>query len=220
LDFPFGPPAAVRDAMKWANWRHYLKWCKDADDLETYWERIPEGLRRNRRDIDTERCTTWRPFQRWHYFYRQTMAGARDVLFPMAPLELGSVSILPFDVLSGQDGTTVGECVEQDCGLSVAMEGFPGYTLRTRGLPDKGYKKSKSRPSGDEVKRNHIVESLRDHGMPISDEDASRAVQNVEGDAVDALVLLDAAKRASGRNLEDWRDRVGPNADIEGWFFD
>ena len=133
----------------------------------------------------------------------------------------GAVSILPFDDLRGNSGMTVGEYVEKNPKASVVIEGFPGFTLRGHGLPDSGYKKARNRPLGDKGKRARIVNFLRDEcKLPISKIDADEAIKDVEGDALDALVLLDAAKSASGRSLEHWRREIGSRAGIEGWFFD
>ena len=101
--------------------------------------------------------------------------------------------------------------------LSVVVEGFPGATLKEYGLPATGYKKS---GGSGERKRHLIIESLRTRGIPIRDTDATVAVHDAAGDAVDALVLLSAARTANDRTAAEWRDAAGDHGRIEGWFFD
>ena len=87
--------------------------------------------------------------------------------------------------------------------LSVVIEGFPGATLKQCGLRATGYRHS----GGDaREQRQRIVDTLRERGIPVCDADASRADHDAEGGAVDALVLLHAARnsmlrgtRAAGR---------------------
>ena len=84
------------------------------------------------------------------------------------------------------------------------------------GVHSIGYKRRGGRC---EQKRRRILDSLRAGGIPIRDADAEAAVRDADGDAVDALVLLAAARTANGR-ATDWSDAVGDHAEMEGWFFD
>lgn len=78
-----------------------------------------------------------------------------------------------------------------------------------------GYKHSTATAHG---KRAAIVDELLQSGIPICKEDRSRAVADSEGDAIDALVLLYAARLTLRRSLSDWI-AIGRSS-IEGWFFD
>jgi hypothetical protein len=148
--------------------------------------------------------TTWFPF--FEQLYRQTISGGRDVLCALADAGTAKVRILPFDAFT-DTGRRAG----------VVVEGFPGWTLTRSGLCTTGYKqKTKSA-------RRHrlaIVNGLRRSGIPISDAVASRAVDDAEGDAVDALVLLLAAQGASRRTEAEWRWSAETHGRMEGWFFD
>ena len=207
IDFPFGPPAAVAEAMKWKAWRDYLCWA--TPDATVLWDTLKAKVDQwsAKRCIDRARGAPMSPFN--IRLFRQTILGASEVLRGVERAGRDKTRILPFH-----------DAPKEMRELSVVIEGFPGFTLRERCLPSTGYKRSRDRPKGDEKVRKCIVESLRKGGLPICDSDRSRAIENPEGDAVDALVLLDAARSASHRNADDWRSRVGPNGCLEGWFFD
>jgi len=209
IDFPFGPPAAVAEAAGWKTWKDYIAWCGSHPDPVFLRDQLRQdchiaGLRwSKKRDIDCQLGTTWFPF--FEQLYRQTITGGRDVLSSLILAGRERVRILPFHghALASSE-------------LSVVVEGFPGATLRNYGLPSTGYK---HRNYAAQKRRKLIVNSLIEMGISICDEDASRAINDTEGDALDALVLLCAAWNASLRSTE-WQNKVGENSNIEGWFFD
>ena len=209
VDFPFGPPKAVAEAAGWKAWEEYVAWCASDPDPTALRDELRERCRlarlpwAQRREIDESIGTTWFPF--FEQLYRQTITGGRDVLGPLCQAGRDSVRILPFQ-----------RHAPATAQLSVVVEGFPGATLKAHGLPPTGYKQRHGRA---ERNRRLIVESLRAHGIPIRDADAEAAVRDADGDAVDALVLLSAARIANGRATE-WSDAVGDHAGMEGWFFD
>ena len=209
VDFPFGPPAAVAKAAGWTAWQEYLAWCASNPDPTALRDELRERCRlarlpwAQRREIDESIGTTWFPF--FEQLYRQTITGGRDVLGPLSQASRDSVRILPFH----RHAPATAE-------RSVVVEGFPGATLKEHGLPLTGYKRRGGR---NERKRRRILDSLRAGGIPIRDADAEAAVRDADGDAVDALVLLSAARTANGR-ATDWSDAVGDHANMEGWFFD
>ena len=209
VDFPFGPPAAVAEAAGWKAWEEYVAWCASDPDLTALRDELRERCRlarlpwAQRREIDESIGTTWFPF--FEQLYRQTITGGRDVLGPLSQAGRDSVRILPFQ-----------RHAPATARLSVVVEGFPGATLKPHGLPPTGYKQRSGRA---ERNRRLIVDSLRAHGIPIRDADAEAAIRDADGDAVDALVLLSAARIANGRATE-WSDAVGDHAGMEGWFFD
>ena len=210
IDFPFGPPAAVAEAAGWTTWRDYIDWCASDSDPTALRDELRErcrlaGLRwAQRREIDRSIGTTWFPF--FEQLYRQTITGGRDVLGPLTQAGRDTVRILPFH----RHAPATAE-------LSVVVEGFPGATLKEHGLPATGYKK---RGGSGERKRCLIIESLRTRGIPIRDMDAAAAVHDAAGDAVDALVLLSAARTANDRTAAEWSDGVRDHGRMEGWFFD
>ena len=209
VDFPFGPPAAVAKAAGWTAWQEYVAWCASNPDPTALRDKLRERCRlarlrwSQRREIDESIGTTWFPF--FEQLYRQTITGGRDVLGPLSQAGRDSVRILPFH----RHAPATAE-------RSVVVEGFPGATLKEHGLPVTGYKR---RDGCGERKRRRILDFLRAGGIPIRDADAEAAVRDADGDAVDALVLLSAARTANGR-ATDWSDAVGDHAAMEGWFFD
>ena len=210
LDFPFGPPAPVAAAANWASWRDYLAWCDSRADATA----LRNGLRgilheagvrwSTRRAIDDEVDATWFPF--FEQLYRQTVTGARDVLRTLAEAGVDKARMLPFDASAGAGRSG-----------AVVVEGFPGWTLRRCGLDAVGYKQ---RHSAARKQRLAIVNHLRASGIPVSDDDAHRAVDDAEGDAVDALVLLLAAYTTSRRTASEWLEARRLHGCMEGWFFD
>ena len=210
IDFPFGPPAVIAGAAGWTTWRDYIAWCGSNSDPTALRDELRAVLRRagvrwsTKREIDREIDTTWFPY--FEQLYRQTITGARDVLCPLHQAGRDRTRILPFHDHAVANGE-----------LSVVIEGFPGATLKQCDLPTTGYKHT-GREAEDQ--RQRIVDTLRERGVPVCDADASRAIRDVEGDAVDALVLLHAARTASHRTAAEWSDKVGAHASIEGWFFD
>ena len=68
------------------------------------------------------------------------------------------------------------------------------------------------------------MEALVEAALPIPPDVAARAVEDTEGDALDALALLLSARRGAGRSAEEWgkvrQKAVADGSRIEGWFFD
>ena len=208
LDFPFGPPTPVSIAACWKTWREYLEWCDSNCDATRLRDELRSLLGKagvawsTKRAIDRKVGTTWFPF--FEQLYRQTITGGRDVLKNLADRD--NIQILPFNAGA-----------EARPGGSTVVEGFPGWTLKRCRLPATGYKHAHE---AARMLRCLIVRRLRDSGIPITDADANRAVDDSEGDAVDALVLLFAAYNASGRTPSEWREAANAHGRMEGWFFD
>lgn len=210
LDFPFGPPVPVAAAAGWSTWRDYLTWCAECTDVTARRDALRGILREadvrwsTRRAIDRAAGATWFPF--FEQLYRQTITGARDVLRILADAGADKTRILPFDANAGIDWNG-----------GVVVEGFPGWTLKRCGLDAVGYKQ---KHKDARKRRRLIVNHLRRRGVPISDDNARRAVDDAEGDAVDALVLLLAAHMTSRRRAEEWQEVRRAYGSMEGWFFD
>ena len=210
IDFPFGPPSCIVEAAGWATWHDYLAWSNSNPDPTMLRNDLRSVLQdagipwSTKRRVDNETSTTWFPF--FEQLYRQTITGARDVLRLLDEAGRHAALVPPFH-----------EFRKPNDQVSTVIEGFPGWTLRQCKLPSREYKGSKRK---SRQLRERIIHALRQSGMPISDPDLCRAIHDTQGDAVDALVLLHAARRASRRTAADWRNKVGPQASIEGWFFD
>ena len=215
FDFPFGIARETACALQLDHWEQWLDWCHGEDRPQDY-----ATLRRNtakakveearlnwaiRRTIDEELGTTWFPM--FEQLYRQTIYGAAEVLFPMKYEHSENVEILPW-----------GEPSESK---AVVMEGFPGVTIRERlRLPATGYK---GRGDDRQDRRKEILAALTgDWNLPLLEKDVALAVEDTEGDAVDALVLLVACRINYDLDRESWqanRDRLHEHSCIvEGWF--
>jgi hypothetical protein len=213
FDFPFGIALETAQALELASWDAWLDWCYGDGDLAAdYPTRRRDDARgrigvhgwARRRGVDDLWGTTWFPL--FQQLYRQTIRGAAEVLRPLRRDHLHSVCVYPWDEFTGQ--------------RSVVCEGFPGATIcRFLGLAATGYK---GRGQARRAHRELIIARLIERGLPISGEQAQRAIADVEGDAVDALVLLESARRASELPRTDWqreRDRLAEcDQEIEGWF--
>lgn len=213
MDFPFGPPAAVACEAGWCTWQDYLAWCGDEGGATALRDELRATLASKgvswstRRTVDVKRDATWFPF--FEQLYRQTITGARDVLSRLDSVERVRVAVPPFH----------GWC-EPTRTRSVVVEGLPGWTLRGMGLSPTGYKHSTEDARN---RRAAIVVALRGCGIPIGDDEGRRAVEDGDGDAIDALVLLYAARCGLRRGRGDWAGMRGREPDglgIEGWYID
>ena len=200
--------------MDWARWPDYLAWCAsrpNATELrDEARRRVDEGGGRwsVRRQVDQRNGTTWFPF--FEQLYRQTIRGAADVLSPLACRSRDEVRVLPWH---GDDPAAFASR-----GTAV-IEGFPGLAIASLGLSSTGYK---GPGASRKDRRQTIVEALVEAALPIPPDVAARAVEDTEGDALDALTLLLSARRAAGRSAEEWgrQKAVADGWRIEGWFFD
>ena len=210
VDFPFGPPAPVASAAGWNCWNDYLDWSRGGREPTELCDALRGSLESagvrwsTKRKIDEEREATWFPF--FEMLYRQTITGARDVLVHLNSANRKEACVLPFH----------GECMAAQP-RSLVVEGFPGWTLRQLGLPDKGYKGK--RPEARHA-RQKAADVLRKKGIPIGDAEYRRTIEDTEGDALDALILLYAAKLTQQRELTEWFPPETHWPSMEGWYFD
>jgi len=215
FDFPFGIARDTAGALQVEDWPAWLDWCFGQDRPEGY-----ATIRRDaaklavqganiqwsiRRQIDDSLGTTWFPL--FEQLYRQTIYGATEVLHPLATEYADTIEILPW----GKPSDTT----------AVVVEGFPGITIRQRlGLPATGYKgKGEDRLN----RRKDILRALTDTWqVPVTENDVARAVNDTEGDAVDALVLLVACQVSHALDRASWknnRERIAREGrSVEGWF--
>jgi hypothetical protein len=210
LDFPFGVAKETARALGLSSWLEWLRWCDAAGDATTlrdtargYTNRagVTWGLRRQ---VDEVVQTTWFPL--FEQLYRQTIYGAREVLLP---LYNEGLCISPWGC----------NALEKS---SVVVEGFPGATVRDHLMKRRvSYKGS---TEAHKAARGAIVKALRSapFAMPIPDEVAAKAVEDQDGDALDALVLLLAGWISQRLPVDKWQQQLarldGCGAAIEGWF--
>jgi hypothetical protein len=212
IDFPFGIPAPI---ARLQNYNHHTQWwnaCADAlsggQEATAFRDQIRDVVRNageqwsRRRGVDTQHETTWFPL--FEQLYRQTVHGAGEVLASLH--NEPSAAILPWDANAINDSVT-----------SFVSEGFPGITLRScLGLPATGYKGKTTLHSGN---REMILDRLATL-LPITEDVRRRAVDDSEGDAVDAILLAVAARNSCEFGIGEWQKQLNCLGEqgLEGWF--
>lgn len=124
--------------------------------------------------------------------FRQTWRCIVDVL---APLRRLGAAVVPFD--------------DPEASKVVIAEGGPVCVLRHHGRPTRGYKGRE--PAHREIRgriARRLGEALAEHRIDLDSATRAAAIDDHEGDALDSLLLLDAAARWSGERL---------TSDDEGW---
>jgi hypothetical protein len=204
FDFPFGIPLGIAAALKIKSWDEWLEWCHANGDPKARRDAARSAAQEGnvawstRRQVDLQWGTTWFPL--FEQLYRQTIRGAAEVLYRLRHERREAVCIYPWDD-RGDKRIFVGE-------------GFPGATVRRQlHLPATGYK-----GAGDDRReaRRRILDAVSQNGVPIPEQIAEVAINDTEGDGLDALVLLLACRISQGLSDDCWhnaRDR-----DVEGWF--
>jgi hypothetical protein len=211
LDFPFGIARKTAQALGLNRWPAWLEWCaKEGDATKSRDEArkltthagIAWG---ERRQVDRDHKTTWFPF--FEQLYRQTIYGGSEVLLP---LHDQGACVLPWGL------NALGKSAV------VVVEGFPGATISTRLL---GRRTSyKGRTNAHRAERENIINAImsRPFGVQISDDVVRVAVDDQDGDALDALVLLIGSWIAWRLPLKIWEQRLAllesDGATVEGWF--
>jgi hypothetical protein len=214
LDFPFGVArdTATAIGLNPNSWQAWLDWCSQPEDPGVLRLRARKQVEKAgvrwalRREVDIENQTTW--FALFEQLYRQTIYGAREVLSPLSGLP--GVCLLPWG------------CRRMSASRVFVTEGFPGITIRRHLLGQKvSYKGSTTKHAGQ---RKAIVRALQrpPYDFPISAKLSAIAVENQDGDAVDALALLAGSWHARRVPAAVWRKKhdylASANALIEGWF--
>ena len=216
IDFPFGIAAEIGAVLPGNvnNLSAWLEFCNhDGRRGDDYPRHRRDAARAaaiannvvwsTRRQIDIDNQTTWFPL--FEQLYKQTITGAAEVLFPLHTQFSGQVSILPWHPMHKVHAHVV--------------EGFPGLVLRgLLGLSSTGYK---GQQAGRRERREMIVSELR-RVLPISTAIAAAAINDAEGDALDALLLLLSAAQCANTDRQIWQYQLQrleqTNRMVEGWF--
>ncbi len=179
IDAPFTLAAAQLDAHGVdRTWRATLGWLRSFDSPRD-WRRACRKVSRKepRRGCDLCAKTPLAPSNL--RLFKQTWHCIVSVLGPLS--EVAGVALMPMDAAARPDAP-----------VAVA-EACPSSTLRHLGWPHAGYKG----PSDKNVAaREEILRRLeRDEGIAVEPGAARRALEDAEGDALDSLILLSAARR-------------------------
>jgi hypothetical protein len=210
LDFPFGIAKETAHALGLNSWPEWLKWCGGESDATTLRDDARELTNRagmawaKSRRVDESNQTTWFPL--FEQLYRQTIYGAREVLLPL--YEEG-LCILPWEWKALKKP-------------AVVVEGFPGAIVRDHLL--KRRVSYKGRTGVHKTAREAIIQALKSapFAIPIPDDVAANAVEDQDGDALDALVLVLGSWISQRLSVEKWEQQLarldGCDATVEGWF--
>jgi hypothetical protein len=210
LDFPFGIAKDTARALGLNSWPEWLRWCGGEGDATALRDEARELTFRagvawgQRRQVDESNRTTWFPL--FEQLYRQTIYGAREVLLPLYDEGL---CILPWGRMEIKKP-------------AVVVEGFPGATVRDHLL--KRRVSYKGRTGAHKTAREAIISALRSapFAIPIPDDVAAKAVEDQDGDALDALVLLLGSWISQRLSVDQWKQQLarldGCGATVEGWF--
>jgi hypothetical protein len=207
LDFPFGLPAELmrRADVRLNNIDASLAFTRSVnkeafrDHCNAAWTRVTEAASKHR---FTERGVGCGWFAWFVQLFRQTWTGQVELISTLRATN-PDISVLPWDS-TRESATTI-------------VEGFPSASLRYRGLPFTGYKLSTS--AGRE-RRQAIVSALETLGVPLSSVTKEDAVEDPEGDVIDALVLLLAGRDALATDHVALRAQLDQSGLLgEGWIY-
>jgi len=176
LDFPFGLPAALVPEDEWAAFlRGYVSRCPDAATFRRLC-REAAGGRELKRRTDVETKTPFSPYNlRLH---RQTHHGLRDILAPL--------------VLEGVATAAPMQGVRD--GAPLLLEICPASTLKREGVPAI----YKGATDEHHASRRRILKAMEGAGLVriASRTLRRRVLEDVGGDALDAVIAAGAAGRA------------------------
>jgi hypothetical protein len=169
LDFPFSlsRESITPEYSAWRDWLYSLSEYSDADAFR-------ESFSDLRRQTDIQSKTPLSPLNL--RLYRQTFHGLRDVLLPLAK---SGARVLPFD-----------EAEENGLWL---LEICPASFLKKQKL----YLSYKGKSDLQRQNREMILDALKSRfALSVDEEQSTRALEDTEGDALDALLAALSTFRA------------------------
>ncbi len=189
VDAPGGVPlATLGECGVPPEWRAAAAWMRDLGSPRGWRSAVRERTRREpRRACDTAASTPMAPMNL--RIFKQTWTFVCEVLLPLA--EAG-IAVEPMSPVAGA--------------RVVVCEGCPASVLAGKGWARRGYKGGGAPPADV---RADIVRELRNAGMAIPPALAEKAIADVEGDLLDALLLAS----------EPVQTVVPREALIEGWVY-
>jgi uncharacterized protein DUF429 len=207
VDFPFGLPVELmrRADAQPNDLDATLAFTRDVrkeefrDYCNAIWARSGERASKHRATERTVGCG-W--FDWFVQLFRQTWTGQVEIVGALRATA-SEVALLPWD--------------HERAAATQLVEGFPGASLRDRGLAATGYKKDTDKGRGC---RASIVAGLVTLGLPLSAAVQREAVDDREGDLIDALALLLAGLDALGEDHAAIRAGLDQRGLLgEGWIY-
>jgi hypothetical protein len=206
IDAPFGLPLACFAearpegfdevlAGRELSWLAVAEWMSGFATPRDWRGAMRDASRKEpKRTCDREFATPLAPMNL--RVFKQTFTLVKEIALPLAR---EGVAIVPVSVPA--DGSS-----------SVQVcEGCPASVLKARGWPARGYKGSGEPPRRV---REELVRLLRHEGLEIPSDIAVEAINDEEGDLLDAVIL-------TTRPLGDLsaRDALPPEALVEAWVY-
>lgn len=188
IDAPFSVPVTVFDAHKLEHdWLVLARWMRQFDDARQ-WRRALRAVDRKEKKRLCDR-SAHAPLAPMNLrVFKQTWTVVCEVLLPLVADEVD----LP--------------CLRStDAPVSV-VESCPASVLHRLGESSRGYK---GRTDDNQARRKSLVRLLEDEGLVLSPPIRRRAVEDSEGDALDALLLL----------LAPVSEATPREASCEGWIW-
>jgi len=207
LDSAFGLPVELLEIHGIEpRWEAAARWLASFSDAREWRSACRERSRKElRRSTDRIAHTPLSPANL--RMFRQTWHCIATVLLPLS--ERPEIVIVPLEVRP--DGATA---LERRVWVG---EGCPSSTLRRADWPNRGYKGPAEK---NRALRRDLIERLkREEGIPVPPEVEVEAFEDPEGDVLDALLLLPAARRFAQSDPAEIAARE-PRAAVEGWVFE
>ncbi len=189
IDAPFGLAVQTLDSHGIErNWLAMAKWIAQFGSARGWRSACRETDRSEpRRVTDHAARTPMAPLNL--RVFKQTWAVITNILMPLT--ERG----IRIEPLAGPTDSLV-----------IVAEGCPASTLALRGWPTRGYKGIGEPPK---ARRAELIEHLKRARVRVPDDSASFAINDTEGDGLDALLLL----------LDPEQTVVPAEGMVEGWVY-
>ncbi len=188
IDAPGGLPSATLAAHGVeGNWGAAARWARDFGSARAFRNALRSVSRvEPRRETDQELRAPLAPMNL--RVFKQTWSFIAEVLLP---LHEAGVSIVPMAPTASS---------------VVVCEGCPASLLRIHGWPSHGYKGGGDPPRR---RREEFVRRLSERSIPLSSAQCAQAVDDTEGDILDAFILL----------MDPLPTAVPQQGLVEGWIY-
>ena len=169
VDAPMSIPAEIVREFGLANdWMAVARWMQGLASPRLWRGAVRERTRREpRRACDIAMNTPMSPLNL--RVFKQTWTFMCEVLLPLA-----------------EEGIRIEPCLPGTSGDVVVCEGCPASILHLKGWPKRGYKGAGDPPM---KVRAEIIRLLSDSKVSIPPQIVSEAIQDEEGDMLDAIIL-------------------------------
>ncbi len=207
LDAAFGLPVELLEIHGIEpRWTAAARWLASFSDAREWRSACRERSRKElRRLTDRIAHTPLSPANL--RMFRQTWHCIVSVLLPLS--DRPGFAIPPLEIGPGGAGAA-------EARVWVG-EGCPSSSLRRANWPNRGYKGPTE--ANRAVRRDLVQRLQREEGIQVPPEVEAEALEDPEGDVLDALLLLPAARRFEQNDPAEIAAKE-PRASVEGWVFE